>query len=368
MQATKHTLNSPHSWLRHALLGALTIVALVLPSLRASHSPLPAPNAQALGNSGAPPRSQYFAATGKVVQGHFLSAFEQYGLERIGYPLSDERAENGRTVQYFERVRMEYHPDLASKGYSILLTRLGADLAGNGFARVAPFKSTSTKAYIAETGHSLSEPFLSYWRSNGSVAFFGYPISEPMQQDGLYVQWFERARMEYHPNLAKQGKGVQLTHLGRTSYERVLAPAVQAPKASEPTLSDRESFLYKSINDQRAAAGLGKVQLDAAMTDLGRARSADMAQRNYFSHTTPDGTKFLDMLTLRGIAFRYAGEILARNNYPTAEAAQTAMQSYLTSAPHKAVMLSGRYNYVGIGHALSSEDEMHYFTVIFVER
>src|SRR5204862_348176 len=133
--------------------------------------------------------------------------FQRYGIERIGYPLSDERVENGQTVQYFERVRMERHPDLAAKGYGVLFSRLGWDLAGGDkFAKVAPFASTPSKVYVSETGHSLAEPFLSYWKNNGSVQFFGYPIAEPTTQDGLYVQWFERARMEYHPDLAKSGQ------------------------------------------------------------------------------------------------------------------------------------------------------------------
>jgi uncharacterized protein YkwD len=335
---------------------------------------------QALGNTGAPTRSQYFAATGKAVKGDFLGMFERYGLERVGFPISDERTENGRVVQYFERVRMEQHPELAGKGYPVLMSRLGVDITGAPFNRVSPFKSTATRLYIPETGHSLSSPFLAYWRTGGSVELFGYPISEPLQQDGLLVQWFERARMEYHPELAKSGKSIQLTHLGKLALERAGGPPPQAqtqpqaqsqPQAARPaevSLSEQESYLLKAINDQRASSGLRAVQLDAGVTGLGRARSGDMAQRNYFSHTSPDGAKFLDMLRNEGISFKYAGEILARNNYPTADAGPTALQSYLKSAPHKAVMLDGRYNYVGLGYAFSSEDQMHYFTVIFIER
>jgi uncharacterized protein YkwD len=334
---------------------------------------------EALGDSSTPTRSYYFAATGRAARGDFLATFERYGLERIGYPISDERTENGRTVQYFERVRMEQHPELAGKGYSVLMTRLGADLTSASFARGAPFKATAAKLYFSETGHSLADPFLSYWRAGGSVELFGYPISEPMQQDGLLVQWFERARMEYHTDLAKTGKAVQLTHLGKIAFERAGGSggsatqarpqeSQQQPKPGSPALSSLESYLYKAINDQRAAAGLRPVQTDAAVTDLTRDRSTDMAERNYFSHTTPEGGKFLNALTDRSISFKYAGEILARNNYPSAEAAQTALQTYLNSPPHRAVMLDGRYNYVGVGHAFSAEDAMQYFTVIFVER
>jgi uncharacterized protein YkwD len=337
-------------------------------------------DAHVLGATGAPSRSQYFDVTGKTVNADFLDTFQRYGLERIGYPLSDERVEGGQTVQYFERVRMERHPELASKGYGILFTRLGVDLnGGDHFAKVAAFTPTASKVYVSQTGHSLAEPFLSYWKNNGGVEFFGFPIAEPMTQDGMYVQWFERARFEYHADLAPAGKAVQLSLLGKAamggnasqaqqiSTQKQPAPVTSAP-AAEVKLAAMESSLLKAINDERAKTGLRPVTINGPVTDLARARSTDMAQRNYFSHTTPEGTKFLSMLTDRKIGFKYGGEILARNNYPTEQAYQTAMDSYRSSPPHMAVMLDGRYNTVGIGYAYSAEDEMHYFTAIFIEQ
>jgi uncharacterized protein YkwD len=369
------------------IFGAVALaVALVAQMAGASLS------TSALPSTGAPVRSQYFSPTGKSVQGDFLDTFNRFGLARVGYPLSDERVENGTRVQYFERVRMEYHPETAPKGKPVMLSRLGAEMAGTvASSTVRPFASTKARAYIAETQHSLAEPFLSYWKHNGGVELFGFPISEAVTQDGLKVQWFERARMEYHPELASKGQAVQLSLLGKVALEKVAAPAVAparqetgkgpenppaqpAPReekqaaAPQVSLAEGEAFLLKAINEQRAAAGLKPVEVDAATVQLARDRSTDMATRNYFSHTTPDGEKFLGMLTQRGVSYKYAGEILARNNYPDAQAPGTAMTTYLNSAPHKAILMDGRYNLVGIGYAKSDEDSMHYFTVIFVQR
>jgi uncharacterized protein YkwD len=175
---------------------------------------------------------------------------------------------------------------------------------------------------------------------------------------------------------------VQLSHLGKAALERrggqpataapqspaPQPPAPQAPKApAEVNLSGMERYMLDAINGQRAAAGLAPVQVAGDVTDLSRSRSTDMAQRNYFSHATPEGGNFLQMLQGRGIPYKYAGEILARNNYPDAEAAKVALDSYLNSAPHKAIMLDGRYNKVGVGYAKSA-DGMHYWTVIFLEQ
>lgn len=371
-----------------SLLRLFSVVALVI-SMLVQPSPGSAPatrrTAEALPATGPSVSSQYFSVTGKIVQGDFLKTFNRFGLDRIGYPLSNEQQENGRTVQYFERVRMEYHPELASQGYSVLMTRLGADLTQNSrFNSVPPFASTGVRAYVKETGHSLSEPFLSYWRANGGVELFGYPISEPTTENGLTVQWFERARFEYHPELAKSGQSIELSLLGKTAYEKDVSrqqpQQVQAQQVSQQTTGDQkvapataptqenmENYLFQVITQQRAAAGLQPVQLESTVVSLAHSRSADMAARNYFSHTTPEGVNFLRLLVDRGVSYKYGGEILARNNFPDDQAAQVAMTSYLNSPPHRAVILDGRYNRVGVGYAKSS-DGMHYFTVIFIQQ
>ena len=54
--------------------------------------------------------------------------------------------------------------------------------------------------YFPATGHNLTGGFLRAWWERGQVALFGYPISEELTEDGRTVQYFERARLEYHPD------------------------------------------------------------------------------------------------------------------------------------------------------------------------
>ena len=54
------------------------------------------------------------------------------------------------------------------------------------------------RVYFEETGHSVSGPFWRLWRSYG-LDGFGYPISEPFEQDGIVNQYFQRARAEMTP-------------------------------------------------------------------------------------------------------------------------------------------------------------------------
>jgi lipoprotein-anchoring transpeptidase ErfK/SrfK len=59
-----------------------------------------------------------------------------------------------------------------------------------------------TKVYFAETGHTLADPFLFYWRTSGERRVFGLPISEPIPSaDGKVItQYFERMALQYRVN------------------------------------------------------------------------------------------------------------------------------------------------------------------------
>jgi hypothetical protein len=74
--------------------------------------------------------------------------------------------------------------------------------------------------YFPETGHRLSLGFRDYWRSRGGLAISGLPISEEFTEvspdDGraYTVQYFERARFEYHPEHQGTPHEVLLGRLG----------------------------------------------------------------------------------------------------------------------------------------------------------
>ncbi len=75
--------------------------------------------------------------------------------------------------------------------------------------------------YFAQTGHHLSNRsgFLDFWRANGQVLIFGYPISEEFVENGRIVQYFERARFEFDPLQAGTAGQVQLGLIGREMLE-----------------------------------------------------------------------------------------------------------------------------------------------------
>ena len=123
-------------------------------------------------------------------------------------------------MQYFERARFEYHPE-APDPYKVQLGLIGQEIHGVE-GRTNP---AAGLRYFQETGHGVPDKFLQYWLNNNGVAVFGYPISEPRNEVSLTdgktyaVQYFQRARFEYHPELPP-GQDVLLGLLGKQLYQQ----------------------------------------------------------------------------------------------------------------------------------------------------
>ena len=109
---------------------------------------------------------------------------------------------------------------------------LGSQLTAHRRAAAeAPFAPVADPAqpgvtYFAPTGHTLRGAFRRYWAAHGGLALYGYPLSEefaevnPADGQTYTVQYFERARFEYHPEYAGTPFEVELGLLGNTAFAR----------------------------------------------------------------------------------------------------------------------------------------------------
>jgi L,D-transpeptidase-like protein len=143
----------------------------------------------------------FFRQTGHHVSNRagFLDFWRANGQVLIfGYPISEETVENGRVVQYFERARFEYHPELRGNVGQVQLGLLARELLVGSEQTEIPDPQNGSR-YFPETQHTLSGEFRAYWERRGGLAIFGAPITEAIEQDGRLVQYFERTRFEYHP-------------------------------------------------------------------------------------------------------------------------------------------------------------------------
>ncbi|HST06519.1 MAG TPA: glycosyltransferase family 39 protein [Chloroflexia bacterium] len=185
-------------------------------------------NAKPAGNE-----RSYFLESGHTLGGEFRTFWQNNGgVARLGYPISEELVEPSpldgveRKVQYFERAVLEYHPKFVGTTNAVMLAAVGSWVTKDrNFPKAQPVENTSDLWYFAETGHIVKEAFLRYWQSQGGLATFGYPISEELPEisnaDGkVYtVQYFERARFEWHPTFAGTPEEVQLGLIGKQALE-----------------------------------------------------------------------------------------------------------------------------------------------------
>jgi hypothetical protein len=112
------------------------------------------------------------------------------------------------------------------------------------------------------------------------------------------------------------------------------------------------------INDYRLSEGMSALKLSSALTAAAQGHSNDMATRDYFSHTTPEGVTFDQRIREAGYTYSTAlGENIAAG-YETADSVFAAWKS---SPGHNSNMLSAMFVVIGIGLAYSEQSTYRYY-------
>jgi len=175
--------------------------------------------------------SRFFPETGHWVSGDFLAKYESVPNPELvfGMPLTGQfrAADIAYDVQYFEKVRFELHPD-STLDLRVVISPLGEYLYAidpPGTGQTAAVNEATCKRISAD-GLPVCNSFLRFFNANGGIALFGYPISEAEWRDGMYVQYFERAIFEWHPELPPgQDQRVILGNAGERYFYHVENPS-----------------------------------------------------------------------------------------------------------------------------------------------
>ena len=158
----------------------------------------------------------YFSQTGHNVSGEFWTFYQSVPDAAVvfGMPITEQFPTadgSGLSVQYFEKVRFELHPG-EPVGRRVVLTDTGTKLYHPGAPSI---NQTTPGACRTLNGFGVCYEFLAFFNEHGGVSRFGNPISAfEFQPDGRLVQYFEKARFEWHPDLQM----VLLADLGRLYF------------------------------------------------------------------------------------------------------------------------------------------------------
>ncbi|MFI1365186.1 CAP domain-containing protein [Streptomyces griseochromogenes] len=125
--------------------------------------------------------------------------------------------------------------------------------------------------------------------------------------------------------------------------------ATKAPTASSApvTVSARaaaEAEVLKLVNEERAKVGCSPLAANSALSGLAESFSDDMAARDFFDHTDPDGATPWDRAAKAGIT-DLGGENIARGQ---ADAA-AVMRAWMNSPGHRANILNCDFKTLGVG-------------------
>ncbi|MCA6095856.1 CAP domain-containing protein [Streptomyces sp. SCA3-4] len=122
----------------------------------------------------------------------------------------------------------------------------------------------------------------------------------------------------------------------------------QAPAAGAPAGGKNGSHVQQvvdMVNAERARAGCSPVTVNAKLQAAAQGHSDDMAARDYYAHTSPEGKSPGDRMTAAGYRWSTYGE----NIFKSPKDARTAMDGWMKSSGHRANILNCAFKEIGVG-------------------
>ncbi|MFD1149369.1 CAP domain-containing protein [Saccharothrix hoggarensis] len=125
-----------------------------------------------------------------------------------------------------------------------------------------------------------------------------------------------------------------------TTAETTAAPTT----TTTPARSSEADQVVALVNEARDLAGCGPLKVDDRVVAAARAHSADMAERDYFSHTTPEGVGFAQRMREAGYPSP-GGENIAKGQ----RSADQVMRAWMNSDGHRRNILNCGFTTIGVG-------------------
>jgi hypothetical protein len=142
-------------------------------------------------------------STGIAVAEKFAEFFDQHGGSAVfGAPISNSFSyeAEGKTVQYFQQLRLE----IAPASNSVSVTPLGMFFWAD--------RPVTPDAQVEGV-------FLEFYESHHGLAVLGAPLSNQMVEGERWVQYFQNGMLQWHPENPPSAR-VQIAELGQVHFWR----------------------------------------------------------------------------------------------------------------------------------------------------
>jgi len=230
----------------------------------------------------------------------------------------------------------------------IIIARLILSLIINGI-----LSTTTARMHQSSLNHAagIIPGFINGMIFSTLVAalLFSFPISNGVSNTArdskvankfaLQVEWFNEKISPVFDKAIKQS--INKLTVEPESDEIVKLPFKTTDFKERP---DLEAKMLVLVNNERKKAGLAPLAADTALQKVALAHSADMFQRGYFAHITPEGKDPFDRMREAHVRFFLAGENLA-----LAQTLSIAHESLMNSPGHRANILRTGFGRLGIG-------------------
>ena len=158
--------------------------------------------------------------------------------------------------------------------------------------------------------------------------------------------------------------------------ESLPAPLAVVPEDGERTaqavtatqLAQFRAELLTAVNSARKVArtcgttsypAVPPLTVNTQLNTAAQGHAANMAAKNFFSHTGLDGKSPFDRMTAAGYKYSYAGENIAAGNATVA----ATMTQWLNSPGHCANIMSKNFTQIGFGYDNSSTSTYKHYWV-----
>ncbi|UXY25950.1 sigma-70 family RNA polymerase sigma factor [Streptomyces sp. HUAS TT20] len=122
-------------------------------------------------------------------------------------------------------------------------------------------------------------------------------------------------------------------------------PTPAGTPQTQPVPTGTVAQVVALVNKERASAGCGPLTENAQLDKAAQAHSDDMAARNFFDHTNPDGADPGQRITAAGYRWSTYGENIAQGQ----QTPQSVMDSWMNSPGHRANILNCSFKEIGVG-------------------
>lgn len=157
-----------------------------------------------------------------------------------------------------------------------------------------------------------------------------------------WLDWFRRAQSPVDQSAGQQG------NIANTSPNTTTNPNTgtnnQTQTSTDPSQYGQQVLTL--VNEARSNAGLKPLAMNAELSRMAMFKAQDMHDNNYFSHDSPTYGSPFQMMKSFGIAYKWAGENIAKGQRGPVE----VMNAWMNSPGHKANILSVNFTQIGIAY------------------